>query len=116
MIDTNDKKLKDPKTYEEQLEILKSRGMIVGNDANALHILERTNYYRLSAYVLAYKQDDDCYKDGTSIENIYSLYEFDRRFRIILMAMLEQVEIAKAKRGKADLQSLYSDSDLWHVE
>lgn len=30
--------------------------------------------------------------------------------------LLEQVEIAKAKRGKADLQSLYSDSDLWHVE
>ncbi len=30
--------------------------------------------------------------------------------------LLEQVKVAKAKRGKADLQSLYNDSDLWHVE
>lgn len=34
---TNVKKIKEPKTYEEQLGLLKSRGLIVKDDKQALH-------------------------------------------------------------------------------
>ncbi|RYZ89131.1 MAG: abortive phage infection protein [Proteobacteria bacterium] len=37
-------------TVKKQLELLKSRGMIVDDDALALQCLERNGYYRLSAY------------------------------------------------------------------
>lgn len=38
------------KLFEEQLMILKSRGMVVNDDDAALTYLERVGYYRLSAY------------------------------------------------------------------
>lgn len=44
--------------YEEQVEILKSRNLIIENEDRAISILQRVNYYRLSAYILTYKKDD----------------------------------------------------------
>lgn len=41
---------KPAKTYLEQLEILKARGLIIVDEALALHCLMHHNYYRLSAY------------------------------------------------------------------
>lgn len=38
------------KSFSEQLELLKSRGMVVTDEASALDYLERVGYYRLSAY------------------------------------------------------------------
>jgi hypothetical protein len=43
-------KPKDAKTYLEQLDILKARGLVVDDEAFALHCLEHHNYYRLSPY------------------------------------------------------------------
>jgi abortive infection bacteriophage resistance protein len=39
---------KPPKTYPQQLEILKSRGLVVSDEPHALHCLEHHNYYRLA--------------------------------------------------------------------
>lgn len=94
MCTTNIKKIKEPKTYEEQLGLLKSRGLIVKDEKQALHILKRTNYYRLSAYMLTYKDTRNEFVSGTYFEEIYRLYEFDRKLRNILLAMLEKIEIA----------------------
>jgi abortive infection bacteriophage resistance protein len=37
------------RTYLEQLEILKGRGLLVTDEPRALHCLAHQNYYRLSA-------------------------------------------------------------------
>jgi abortive infection bacteriophage resistance protein len=37
-------------TFEQQLELLKSRGLGVTNDIKAIEHLRRIGYYRLSAY------------------------------------------------------------------
>jgi len=42
--------LKPWKSVEEQLAILKSRGLQVGNESAALNYLKRIGYYRLSGY------------------------------------------------------------------
>ena len=59
-------KLKEPKTFDEQLQILKSRNMIVDNEEETIKILKRTNYYRLTAYALQFK-DGDNYNNKTFI-------------------------------------------------
>jgi abortive infection bacteriophage resistance protein len=41
---------KPAETYQQQLDRLKSRGLIVPDEPFALHVLEHHNYYRLSAY------------------------------------------------------------------
>ena len=51
--------LKTPKvwkSYEEQLEILKSRGLQIGDEKKALAYLRTIGYYRLSGYLYPFRQ------------------------------------------------------------
>lgn len=85
--------LKPPATFESQLQILKSRGLIIEDEDFAIRVLQRINYYRLSAYGLSLKRDDHFFERVT-FSQIHALYEFDHRLRYLIMDMTEQVEIA----------------------
>ena len=85
--------VKRPTTFEEQVEILKGRGLIITNADFAIRTLQRINYYRLSAYTLSLKHNDQ-YHPHITFDHVVKLYEFDRRFRYLIMEMVEQVEIA----------------------
>ena len=37
--------IKEPKTFKEQIEILKSRQLTIDNDEEAINILKKVNYY-----------------------------------------------------------------------
>ena len=41
---------KPPLDYAAQLQQLKNRGLIIADDARALHLLSTIGYYRLSGY------------------------------------------------------------------
>lgn len=84
---------KVPATFEEQLYIMKSRGLIIEDEDIAIRALQRINYYRLSAYGLSLKKNDQFFQ-GVTFSKIHSLYEFDHQFRYLIMDMTEQVEIA----------------------
>jgi abortive infection bacteriophage resistance protein len=85
--------VKSPKTYDEQLEILRSRGCFISDDSFAADFLKRVNYYRFSGYMTAFKQPDDTYIEGTTFEKVSSIYDFDQNLRIILIKALSEVEI-----------------------
>ena len=85
-------------TYEQQLDILRRRGVVIENEAECVEILKNLNYYRLVAYFLPYKQSDDTYVPGTSFLHVYRQYEFDRKLRQILFSALEEVEISLRSR------------------
>lgn len=87
------RELKPPKTIEEQLVILRSRGLIIKNEEHAIDILKRVNYYRFTAYLLTFKNKDVVYP-GTTFEKIYRHYEFDSKLRNLIMEIIEYVEIA----------------------
>lgn len=87
------KHIKEPKSFNDQIKILKSRGIIINDDNLALNILKRINYYRLSAYILTHKKDDGNYHN-ISIEDVYRLYLFDKKLRNLIFPMLENIEIA----------------------
>ncbi|MBZ5753223.1 Abi family protein [Metabacillus rhizolycopersici] len=59
-------------------------------------MLRRINYYRLVAYELTLKDpiNKDQYISGSSFNKLLSLYEFDRRIRLLLFGVLETIEIA----------------------
>ena len=85
--------LKPAKTYDEQLMTLKKRGCSVDDDEFCRKKLSEINYYRLSAYFLPFKCDNDNYKDGTSFNRVYRIYEFDRMLRSVLFSALEEIEV-----------------------
>lgn len=84
-------------SFEEQLERLKSRGLEVKDDENAIDILKYNSYYRLRAYTYPF-QDNEApnhpFIQKISIEEIYELYRFDGRLRKLIFRALEKIEIA----------------------
>lgn len=49
---------KDFKTIDEQIEILRSRGLTIEDEAEAKDFLLRNNYYRVSGYSLTLRKND----------------------------------------------------------
>ena len=83
---------KIPTTFEEQINILRKRNLIIDNETSAIDILSRVNYYRLSAYMLTFKSDDKFF-NNTTLEDIYDTYCFDKKLRNLLVGVLESTEI-----------------------
>jgi abortive infection bacteriophage resistance protein len=84
-------------SYQEQLKLLKSRGLIIETDARALHILQNISYYRLSGYLypmLQKPKTDHKYKPGSTFNNAFLLYCFDRELRQLIAGELEKIEVA----------------------
>ena len=73
------------KTIEEQLQILKEKGLVITNEEKTKEILIRENYFFLVGYRhLFLNPDKKNYINGTTFEEIHALFCFDRQFRNIL--------------------------------
>jgi abortive infection bacteriophage resistance protein len=85
-----------PISYQDQLQQLKDRGLVVENEEHFLHLLEVKSYYRLSAYWFPLLKDKDLhlFKEGASFSTAYKIYSFDREFRHLVLAELEKIEVA----------------------
>lgn len=82
------------KSYDEQLEILCSRGL--GIDDYSKNILKKENYYNvINGYKDLFLESIlpiEKYKNGTKLSEIYGLYEFDRELRFIFLKRLLIIE------------------------
>ena len=86
-----EKDMKEAKTIDEQLEILKNRGLIINDYKTAYQMLTNVNYCTLTGYLLPFKMQNT-YKTGTSIELAIALYHFDNNLRNILLALVTEAE------------------------
>lgn len=99
----------------EQLELLASRGLAIGDPAKAIAQLQRIGYYRLSGYWYAFRERSgpccmyepgkrnakvakglalDRFRAGASFANAVQLYVFDKQLRLLTLDALERIEIA----------------------
>lgn len=86
------------KTYTQQLEVLKGRGLEVEDEAKALHILEHHNYYRISAYRFPFEAAKDQFKADSTFNQLWELYCFDRVLRQLITEACKKVEISVRAR------------------
>ena len=80
------------KNLDEQVEIFKHKGMTINDDKYAKQILLRENYFFLNGYRHLFMQDDRKFLEGTTFEEMYSLFLFDRSFRTIVFKYLLVIE------------------------
>lgn len=86
------------KTYEQQVDLLESRGMDVGDRDGAIRQLQHVNYYRLSGYWYSFRRqvgehrEDDFYP-GTTLQDVVKLYNFDESLRTATFAALAPIEL-----------------------
>lgn len=90
---------KTAKTYKEQIELLKERGLNIRNVEFAEKTLSNISYYRLRAYWLTFENAPNdlvnhSFKPNVSFEQIINTYEFDRHLRHIVFKAIEKIEIA----------------------
>lgn len=81
-------------TIEEQIDNLKTNGLVVKDEEYARKILNDISYFRLiKAYSLNLKVKNGKYYEGVTFEQIVELYLFNANFRQILFPEIEKVEI-----------------------
>jgi len=110
---------KPPLSISEQVELLDSRGLIIGNKAKAEHYLSFISYYRLSGYAIAFEKinqgkREHQFKPGTTFEDILYLYNFDRLLRLLVMDAIERIEVAVRTQICLKLALIYQDSH-WYM-
>lgn len=83
-----------PMTIDEQIENLKSLGLIIENVEYAKKILNDISYFRLiKAYSLGFKPKNGKYEEGVTFEQIVELYLFNANFRQVTFAEIEKIEV-----------------------
>lgn len=101
------KPLKPWRSFAEQLQQLRGRGLHVDDPAAALDYLERLGYYRLSGYWYPLRAIDtvasmaqgkavrlDAFAPGSRFEEVVRLYVFDKKLRLLALDALERIEMA----------------------
>lgn len=82
------------KNLDEQIEIFKHKGLVIQDEKYAKQVLLRENYFFLNGYRhLFYKSaEEKQFIPGTTFEELYSLFLFDRSFRNVLFKYLLVIE------------------------
>lgn len=82
------------KNLEEQIEILKHRGMVICDEKYAKNVLLRENYFFLNGYrhLFMKNRDSNDYLENTTFEELYSLFLFDRSIRNVFFKYLLVIE------------------------
>ncbi len=82
------------KTLDEQITILKNKGLIIEDEILAKEILLRENYFFISGYRSLFMKSlvDKKFVVGASFRELYAMFNFDRQVRNILFKNLLIVE------------------------
>lgn len=87
-------------THADQVAILKTRGLIISDDAVAVRALAHYGYYRLAGYSFPLREPEQGngvpppFKSGASLDLVCQIAEFDKSLRLLVLNAIETVEIA----------------------
>lgn len=84
--------IKSFRTIDEQLTILKGRGLTIENEDIAKKFLSYNNYYRVSGYSLTLRHEDVFYPSA-SMQLLMDIYNFDHELRHLLLKYIEMIEV-----------------------
>lgn len=82
------------KNLDEQIEILRSKGLIIENEDEARDILFRENYFFISGYRHLFMRTakERRFIEGTTFDELYSMFVFDRKIRNIMFKNILIIE------------------------
>lgn len=119
----------DYQSIDNLLKILAERGLEIGDERVATHYLNTIGHHRLTAFYPSFYENEKKF-DGaipTSLEDVFHLYSFDRRLRLLLMGPLEKIEVALRaliiremgeylrKNGRTDIVIDLFDKDFYDL-
>lgn len=109
-------------TLEEQIQILRSRGMLINNQEKAKEVLSDIGYYRLGFYWFPMEIDypnknnrNHLFKDTADFDDAVRLYYFDFKLRNILLKYLSRIEISFKTSLIYFVSNRYDSHPTWFV-
>lgn len=117
---------KEYKTYRQLLSKLRARGMVISKGSQgsrAMRILEQENYYNvINGYKALFLEReatdivDEKYKEGTTFDEVYALYCFDRELRNIYLRYLLKIENSLKTVISHEFSSVYGHDNYLKLE
>lgn len=83
---------KEFRTLDEQIDILRNKGLTINNEEQTKETLLKENYFFINGYRNILYTKDRKFIKGTTFEELYSVFLFDRTFRNILFKNLLIIE------------------------
>lgn len=82
------------KTIDEQIQILRDKGLVIDDEDAAKETLLRENYFFLSGYRHLFLDGikSKSFKPGTNFRELYAMFNFDRQLRNIIFKNLLIIE------------------------
>ncbi len=115
--------IKEFKTYDEQLKILKNKGLIISDEGFAKDKLEKENYYNLingykTPFLDKTKKEEKFVAD-TKFEYIYELYDYHKSLKDLILKYILQFEtmfrsILAYEFAKAHNPYCYEDETVYN--
>ncbi len=101
-------------TVADQVALLQSRG-VQGDPAEMAKHLADVSYYRLSGYTFPYRQPGplNAFRPGTTFDQIWEHYVFDRQLRLLVLDAIERVEVSLRTRVSYEYGHAYGPFGLW---
>lgn len=110
-------------TIDEQIQLFKSRGLIIDNEQKAREILADIGYFRLCTYFFPIEQSYPSvhnrtheYKPNTHLEDGVALYYFDVDIRRVMQNYLARIEVAVRTAIVYEISNFYKTNPFWFVD
>lgn len=97
---------------KEQEDLLRERGLIIADSQKLQNILANISYYHLSIYFKHFQHDDDSFIENVTFEDVWNVYVFDQKLRLLLLDLLERIEKSFKSRVVREV-SLACDNPCW---
>ena len=86
--------IKKPQTFDQLVNILKSKNILISDDLLAKTFLNRVNYYRFSGYFLPFQVNGQGpLFSNIEFERLIAIYEFDSQLRNLIAGAVDEIEI-----------------------
>lgn len=110
-------------TLDEQIELLRSRGMIIDDVEKAKEVLLDVGYYRLGFYWFPFEKTYPSkrsrtheFVDATNFDDAVKLYYFDYKLRSTLSFYIQRIEINFRNYLTYTLSNDYDFNPQWFVD
>lgn len=86
--------IKKPKTYDQQIAILKHKNIVIIDDTRAKEFLKHVNYYRFSGYFLPFQVNGQgSLFSNITFDRLQEIYEFDEQLRNLIAGAVDEIEV-----------------------
>ncbi|MBO7441919.1 MAG: Abi family protein [Paludibacteraceae bacterium] len=82
-------------SVKDQIELLKSDGLIFQDEERARHLLENVSMFRMKNYLNPFRQRGNRrFRKNTTFDDVYKIYMFDSELRNLVYSELGKIEIS----------------------